>query len=371
MIKTDKKKKKTKKNIICHKTGAAACIDVKCLLDEPVAAAIADTFAYCDNRKAEFEKINLFLDIGGGTTDVSIIKINAVSDQIDDDGTQIFDFQVLAITGNNHLGGQDFTNIIYERCLNQIKNSRKKPLSNKQKNFLFNDCEKAKLMLGRKFSANIMPLVEIDLDDGTTFNTEINKHQFETACSMLISEIEKCIVECVEYAKIQMKQIDEIIKIGGSARLCILDGILEKICKMREVSIPRRVILSPQTAVAAGAAIYGYFEQHEEIQININTVIPMNINVKIASEDGTNEHVASVIVERNTKLPIQRMCRKYWTFCDNQEEIRLEIYEGNHPSTKDEGMILVGEAKLEHLKMAKKGNCYFLYFPIFSITIRI
>ena len=277
-------------------------------------------------------------------------------DQISDDGTQIFDFNVLAITGNNHLGGQDFTNIIYERCLNEIKKLRKAPLTKKQQVYLFADCDTAKKMLGTQYKVNIIPVVDIELDDGTTFNTEINKTQFETACSKLILEIQNCILQCVEYAKIQMKQINEIIKIGGSARLCMLDGILENVCNINQVSIRNRIILSPQIAVAAGAAIYGHFEANEEVQINISTVIPMNINVKTATADGKDKHVASVIVERNTILPIQKLWKTYWTFVDNQKEIGLQIYEGNHSSTRHEGMILIGETKLKKLTMAPRGN---------------
>ena len=283
----------------------------------------------------------MYIDIGGGTTDITIIEVNPYEDI---DNNKCYDFEVKAISGDNHLGGQDYVKLIYNYCINQMDDNI---LSKKEQQLLWKECEKAKCYLTNSNYACIEPFMD-------NWKTEITREKLEKLAKQLNGNLEKCIYKCIQLAKTEINKIDYVIKIGGSSRLPFIDKLLIKSLKISDKK-KLLTVINAQTIVAHGAAIFGYLHVNPDIQININTVTPMNICMNTTNNGIRN--VPSILIERCHSIPMDEVKKEFWTTIDGQTSMCIDIYEGNNTkTTKARDMFLIGRKMLDKVVKKKRGK---------------
>ena len=196
----DEQRKATKK------AGELAGLKVNRIINEPTAAAIA----YGIDKRDDHTKFLVF-DLGGGTFDISILEMYKNI------------MEVRAVAGDNYIGGEDFTDILYRMFMDQVKLDEDK-LDKKTLSHIKKQCEKAKLEFSDKKTVNI----KCNINDNI-YETEISIDSYERSCELLLSKLRKPIERSLKDAKIKLSQIDEIILIGGATRLPIIRKFVGKI----------------------------------------------------------------------------------------------------------------------------------------------
>lgn len=215
--------------------GTIAGLNVARIINEPTAAAIA----YGLDKKGKESNI-LVYDLGGGTFDVSILSI--------DDGV----FEVLATSGDTHLGGEDFDQRVMDYFIKLIKKKYNKDISkdNKALGKLRRECERAK----RALSSQHQVRVEIEsLFDGVDFSEPITRARFEELNMDLFKRTMEPVKKALEDAKLKKSDIHEIVLVGGSTRIPKVQQLLKDMFDGKE---PNKGV-NPDEAVAYGAAVQG------------------------------------------------------------------------------------------------------------------
>nr|GEV22656.1 putative heat shock protein 70 family [Tanacetum cinerariifolium] len=219
--------------------GTKAGLNVIRMINEPTAAAVAYGL---DNKSDISGKINvLVFDLGGGTFDVSLMTI-------EEGGI----FEVKAVDGDTHLGGEDFDKYMVDHCVREFKRKYSKDLTGNQRALarLRSACEKAKRIL----SCTTQTTIELDcLHEGIDFSTIFTRAKFE---ELNMSLFEKCITtldKCLTDAKMNKSQVDEIILVGGSTRIPKVQQMLQEFFEGKELC----KTVNPDEAVAYGAATIG------------------------------------------------------------------------------------------------------------------
>nr|KAJ0184732.1 hypothetical protein LSAT_V11C900469840 [Lactuca sativa] len=284
--------------------GAIAGLNVIRIINEPTAAAIAYGL---DNKSDINGKINvLVFDLGGGTFDVSILTI-----------TKGDTFQVKAVGGDTHLGGEDFDNRMVEHC--DITGNKRALVR------LRCACEKAKRIL----SCNTQTSIDLDcLHEGIDFCMKFSRAKFE---ELNMGSFNKCIetVEaCLRDAKMKKSCVHEVILVGGSSRIPKIQSMLQQLFDMKVLSKST----NPDEAVAYGAAIMA-----DKLSSNSNKsfkdlllldVNPLSLGVEIKGE------LFSVVIPRNTPIPTKKS-KTYVTCNDNQSAACTKVYQGERAKSTD------------------------------------
>ena len=216
--------------------GAIAGLNVLRIINEPTSSAIA--YGLDKQKEAKGEKNILIFDCGGGTTDVSILTL--------DDGV----FEVRAVSGLNHMGGEDFDNRLVEYFIAEFKKKYKHDLrtSDRSVRRLRTACERAKRTLTSATTASI----EIDsLYEGTDFYTSISRAKFEELCADLFRECAELCTKALVDAKMSKGQIDELVMVGGSTRIPKIQELIREQFGGKELNKS----INPDEAVAYGAAV--------------------------------------------------------------------------------------------------------------------
>ncbi|XP_062019496.1 heat shock 70 kDa protein 1-like [Rosa rugosa] len=216
--------------------GVIAGMNVMRILNEPTAAAIA----YGLDKKATAigGKIVLIFDLGGGTFDVSLLKIE---DEI---------FEVKATAGDTHLGGEDFDNRMVHHFVQEFEKKHWKDISNDPKALrrLRTSCERAK----RTLSSTAETTIEIDsLFEGIDFHSKITRAKFEELNMDLFRKCMETVENCVRDAKIDREIVDDIVLVGGSTRIPKVQQLLQDLFNGKELCKS----INPDEAVAYGAAV--------------------------------------------------------------------------------------------------------------------
>lgn len=296
--------------------GIIAGLDVMRIINEPTAAALAYGF---NEVVDDIPKNILIYDLGGGTFDISIVSI--------DKGV----FEVLAVAGDTHLGGQDFDNRMVKYLAAEFLRKYKRDLVGNRKSItkLRVASERAK----RSLSVATEATIDIDsLFEGIDFQTKISRMRFENLngdlFELTIAAVEKALKNC----KLQTFDIDEIILAGGSTRIPKIRKMLSELFDDK----PLNEKINPDEAVAYGAAIQAAMlngDIHCKTEnIQLHDVIPMSLGLE------TTGAVMSVVVEQNTVLPCSKS-RTFSTTMDNQTTARFVVYEGNNPMTRDNKLL--------------------------------
>uniref|UniRef100_A0AC35TVM5 Heat shock protein 70 n=1 Tax=Rhabditophanes sp. KR3021 TaxID=114890 RepID=A0AC35TVM5_9BILA len=284
--------------------GEIAGLKVLKVLTEPTSAVIQ----YVHDNKGTVNGLVLVFDLGKGTFDVSIVRI---------DNSNI---EVLSTSGDTHLGGNDFDSVILEYSIAEIVKRYSIDVSgdSRAKAKLKVECEKAKRTLSVAQDANI---IVPNIINGIDIQIKITKAKFNSLCSGLFTRINKPIDQALEEAKLTKYNIDKVLLVGGSTRVPKVKEQLSKYFIANKIAQS----IHPEEAVAAGAAIYASQMSSSQLQhsekIYLEDVVPLPLGVKISEER------MHCIIDKNTKFPT-RKTRKYRTSEDNQLAVEICVYEG-------------------------------------------
>ncbi len=306
--------------------GQIAGLDVKRIINEPTAAALAYGF-----DKGHEKKIAVF-DLGGGTFDVSVLEIG--------DGV----FEVLATNGDTHLGGDDFDNVILQWMLEEFKKEHGIDLSKDKMALqrLRDAAEKAKIELSGTQTTDInQPFITVDASGPKHLSLTLSRAKLESLAHNLIERsVEPCL-KALKDAGLTKDQIQEVILVGGMSRMPAVERKVKEIFG-RE---PHKGV-NPDEVVAVGAAIQGAVLTGDVKDILLLDVIPLTLGIE------TLGGVLTPIVERNTTIPTQKK-QVFSTAADNQPAVSIVVLQGERKMAKDNKKI--GGFDLTDIPPAPRG----------------
>merc|ERR1712038_1357277 len=311
--------------------GTIAGLDIVRIINEPTAAAIA--YGVDKNIKGEERNVLVF-DLGGGTFDVSLLTIS--------DGV----FEVLATSGDTHLGGEDFDQRVMDHFIKLIKKKMGKDIrsDNRAVQKLRREVEKAK----RALSSTHQTRLEIEsLVDGQDFSETLTRAKFEELNIDLFKKTLKEVKKVLDDAELTKKDIDDIILVGGSTRIPKVKALVKEFFNGKE---PRSGV-NPDEAVAEGAALQACILSGDRCGDGDDLLVidtnPLSLGIE------TVGGVMSKVIPRNTAIPTKKS-QVFSTAADNQETVTIKVYEGERPMTKDNH--LLGTFDLTGIPPAPRGT---------------
>ncbi|MBP3468275.1 MAG: molecular chaperone DnaK [Lachnospiraceae bacterium] len=308
--------------------GKIAGLDVKRIINEPTAAALAYGL---DNEKEQ--KIMVY-DLGGGTFDVSIIEIG--------EGV----IEVLATSGDNRLGGDDFDQRITDWMLTEFKNAEGVDLSNDKMALqrLKEAAEKAKKELSSSATTNInLPFITATADGPKHFDMNLTRAKFEELVHDLIERTAIPVQNALKDAGISASELSKVLLVGGSTRV---PAVQEKV-KQLTGHEPSKT-LNPDECVAIGASIQGgkLAGDAGAGEILLLDVTPLSLSIE------TMGGVATKLIERNTTIPTKHS-QVFSTAADNQTAVDIVVVQGERQFAKDNK--LLGQFRLDGIAPAPRG----------------
>jgi heat shock protein 1/8 len=314
------------------------------IINEPTAACMC----YGLDKKEDNCKVLIF-DLGGGTFDVSVLNLYK--------GV----FQVLSTSGNTHLGGEDFDNMVMDHLIEEfarknklVQKDVKEQLSNKSSRKLKMAAECAKRTLSTSQSAPI----EIDnFYDGRDFSAKLTRTKFETLCSSLFKNCLDPVRKALDDASLDPNQISEVILIGGSTRIPKIQALLSE--HFGGIQLNKSV--NPDEAVAYGAAVQGAIlskcdPSGKTKELLLMDVSPLSLGIE------SKGNVMSIIIPRNSSIPTKES-KVYSTVENQQTSVDIKIFEGERKFTTENHKL--GDFELTDIPCQPKG------VPKIQVTLSI
>ncbi|KAG5444853.1 Heat shock 70 kDa protein cognate 4 [Clonorchis sinensis] len=301
---------------------------VRQLIHEPTAAAIA----YGWKCQSKSDRTVLIYDLGGGTFDVSVLKITGRS------------YSVLAINGDISLGGRDIDENMVKKFVEEVKPRRDITKDSKAIFELREKCELAK----RTLTCNVKTkLFVADLGGKIDFRRDLSRAEFEQLNQEIFNRTLDIVKQALSDANLAKDQVDEVLMVGGSSRIPKIEQMLIEFfgrdCLNRS--------LNPDEVVGQGAAILAASLENEPPEetkgFELFEVTPRSLGIK------TLGGISSCVVKRNTRLPCSNQ-ERYSTAYDNQTAIQIDIYEGERVLQKHNN--LLGTFTLTGIRAAKEGE---------------
>jgi len=306
--------------------GQIAGLEVMRIINEPTASSLAYGM---ESKKSG--KI-LVYDLGGGTFDVSILEIG--------DGT----FEVISTSGDNHLGGDDWDDVLAKWVQEQIRAQHGVTLTDKMALQRFKEAaEKAKIELSAQLETVIsLPFIGQTSAGPINFETKITRARFQDMTKHLLKRTEEPLRKALKDASLTANDIDEVLLIGGSIRMPAVQDLVNQIMGKKP-----NLSVNPDEAVSIGAAIQGAVLSGDVKDVVLLDVTPLTLGIETLGE------VMTPLITRNTTIPTTKS-QIFSTAADNQPAVDIMVYQGERPMARDNK--LLGHFKLEGIKPSRRGE---------------
>jgi molecular chaperone DnaK len=307
--------------------GRIAGLDVKRIINEPTAAALA----YGLDKKKD-EKIAVY-DLGGGTFDISILELG--------DGV----FEVKSTNGDTHLGGDDFDKRVIDWLADEFKKQegvdlRKDPMALQR---LKEAAEKAKIELSTVMQTDVnLPFITADASGPKHLNLALTRSKYEQLVDDLIERTKGPVERALADAGLKASDIDEVILVGGATRTPKVQELVKKLFGGKE---PHKGV-NPDEVVAIGAAIQGGVLAGDVKDVLLLDVTPLSLGIE------TLGGVTTRLIERNTTIPTKKS-ETFSTASDNQTQVEIHVLQGERQMAQDNKTI--GRFTLTGLPPAPRG----------------